>query len=359
MITCRQCGHQNPNGTTWCQSPGCGAFLEFEGEKQPTGIIPPVSTGPTSGPAAPPDATTPGPGRGEPLLARPPATASADRQAPPRQPTAQPPATAAPPPPPQQATNIPPIRPGEIVCPMCGWGNEPTRTFCRHDGAVLRGAAAGPQQPMKVGQRQRSSHGGWPWLLIVALVAAVVVFAGGGFLGYRYFTHKGPDVHKAKPTPSPVAVRAVRAVSIDGFTSQSGAKLAKNTIDGDRTTFWSAAYPSGIPGNPRPDIDRRPKITYKFDPAVRLVRVDILNGAAGPDFALRPRAKRIFLRFSDGTLKEVTLLDDGTKFQPVQIKLPKPVSSMELRISTSYPGSATDDNRYRFSIAEVTFFTAR
>jgi hypothetical protein len=271
------------------------------------------------------------------------------------------------------ASDIPPIRPGEIICPVCGWGNEPSRRFCRHDGAVLSAAGAGgtgQPPPMKAGQRNRRTTGskkGWVALalLLPVLLAGMLV---AGFLFLKPHGKHSPvnpvartPAAKTPATQTPAAVPGTvlvpaGGVTISRFTSQSGDKVAANTIDGDPDTFWSAAYPSLIPGNPRPDIDRRPAIRYAFAPPVTLARLEIRNGASGDAFAKRPRANRIFVRFSDGGVQVATLDDDGTTFQAVPIKAPKKVSWVELQISTSYPGSATDDDRYRFSLAEVRFY---
>ncbi|HET6952641.1 MAG TPA: hypothetical protein VFI47_19825 [Acidimicrobiales bacterium] len=40
MIICRECGHHNPSGTTFCANLECGAFLEWSGEQQATEMIP-------------------------------------------------------------------------------------------------------------------------------------------------------------------------------------------------------------------------------------------------------------------------------------------------------------------------------
>jgi hypothetical protein len=268
---------------------------------------------------------------------------------------------------PTQPSSVPPIRPGEIVCPVCGWGNEPTRRFCRHDGAVLSGAAVGQAPPLKAGQRNRTSGRGGKGALVALAVLLPVLLAAGLFGGYLLLK---PDAkngaagggRSAQPsatagtTGSAVLVPA-GAVSVSQFTSQSGAKVAKNTIDGDPDTYWSARFPSLIKNNPGPrDIDRRPHIRYAFDPPVTLVRLEIRNGASGPDFARRPRVGKILLRFSDGSTQEATLKDDGTAFQSVQIKAPKQVDWVQIEVVTSYPGTATDDDRYRFSFAEVRFF---
>ncbi len=40
MIICKECGHRNPTGTTFCENRTCGAFLEWSGDVQPTEQVP-------------------------------------------------------------------------------------------------------------------------------------------------------------------------------------------------------------------------------------------------------------------------------------------------------------------------------
>lgn len=56
MIICRECGHRNTTGTTFCANRTCGAFLEWSGDIQATAQVPaaPPARGPgwgTSGPS--------------------------------------------------------------------------------------------------------------------------------------------------------------------------------------------------------------------------------------------------------------------------------------------------------------------
>jgi hypothetical protein len=59
MIICRECGHRNPSGTTFCENRSCAAFLEWSGDVQATATerIPPA-------PAEIPPAPVRGPGWG-------------------------------------------------------------------------------------------------------------------------------------------------------------------------------------------------------------------------------------------------------------------------------------------------------
>lgn len=40
MTICKECGHRNPNGATFCENRACGACLEWSGEVQPTEAVP-------------------------------------------------------------------------------------------------------------------------------------------------------------------------------------------------------------------------------------------------------------------------------------------------------------------------------
>lgn len=46
MIICKQCGHPNAEGATFCKNSKCGAFLEWVGEQVPTGMVPAVDADP-------------------------------------------------------------------------------------------------------------------------------------------------------------------------------------------------------------------------------------------------------------------------------------------------------------------------
>ena len=57
-------------------------------------------------------------------------------------------------------------------------------------------------------------------------------------------------------------------------------------------------------------------------------------------------------------MQEHTLRDERGEFQTVRLKTPKKVEWVEVQISTNYPGTATDSDKFRFSLAEVRFFRA-
>src|SRR5262245_36742767 len=148
-IVCSRCGVANAAGDQFCGS--CGAFLEWEGQ------APPIQA---DAPVAEPD----------PLAAEPVEAAPVDVL-----PPQPPPAEAAPAPPP------PPVQAGFTVCPHCGSGNPPGRTFCHQCGKLL--ARPEPEAAAAAGGRAKERRsGGLPgWLplvigagLIVGVIAVVL-----------------------------------------------------------------------------------------------------------------------------------------------------------------------------------------
>src|SRR3954453_6550093 len=152
MIVCTKCQHHNADTEKFCQR--CGSFLEFSGKPVPDApTLPPPpggdGTNPFAGPTTPtptvPTSSVPGSEEStQPVTAVPPtteltqtgwATPSPDTV------TVRPdeagldrayvPTT---------AVNSSALAPGEIACPTCGAGNQPTRTFCRSCGSTLTAA---------------------------------------------------------------------------------------------------------------------------------------------------------------------------------------------------------------------------
>lgn len=122
-IICKKCGTHAAAGESFCG--GCGAFLEWEGERVvvPTAVPAEAPAAGAAGPGghtvssvepAPPPAKADGPGAVQPAVPR-------DR---PR------------PPPPKLAQGRR-AEPGDIICGQCGQPNVPSRRFCRRCGSFL------------------------------------------------------------------------------------------------------------------------------------------------------------------------------------------------------------------------------
>jgi ribosomal protein L40E len=140
-IICRRCGARNPAGDQFCGS--CGAFLEWEGTTAPEE--------PVTGPEAGPIERDPQPPIAVPVIDRPP---------------------------PDPAPPIAPVTAGFAVCPTCGSGNPPGRTFCHNCGNLLaREPSTGTSRPSPThGEEPRRGLPGWlPLMLGAGLVVGVVV----------------------------------------------------------------------------------------------------------------------------------------------------------------------------------------
>ncbi len=213
MIVCKQCGHQNEDDDLFCGN--CPAFLEYSGERiggpepvleeaaaesQPglvtrirhaisgTDLPPPTGGAPSAGaPLSPPgsgapsmSAPTGAPAGGPPapprtgderaaaLVAKPDALQPPDVRpsVTPRAPEAQRPQT--PLPRPKVAKQAPSrkINPGDLVCGVCGEGNDPERNYCRRCGIAARrgdrrphALVPAPTEAIEEGRRGRRSSG--------------------------------------------------------------------------------------------------------------------------------------------------------------------------------------------------------
>ena len=194
MLTCRVCGHANPDDEKFCQ--GCSRFLEFTSDPVPPAASGPVGPAPQAGgaalfqgPAA--DAVGLGPQADVPTRQHPVVPAFGAGRAPgnsfPQVPDAGPdlPSGMRPSDVAERPTYRPPpvaeqevIRPGDLVCGACQTGNPPERTFCRRCGNQLRREAAAPIYVPPPPARP------FPTRWVLAGVG-VLVAAGVGFAGYK------------------------------------------------------------------------------------------------------------------------------------------------------------------------------
>ncbi|MBB5867910.1 hypothetical protein F4553_001289 [Allocatelliglobosispora scoriae] len=267
--------------------------------------------------------------------------------APPPQPSQyqpQPPSAGRPPPvaPFQAETGIPPVRPGETVCANCRWGNDPTRTFCRHCGSPLTGGGVVPPPPPAGPQYVQSAPRGprrWPWILGAVLGAIVLVLAGG--LLARALTNGGTVAEESSPSASPSPSPTPKGQEVPGddivaraSTSQPDAE-AQYLIDGDEDTYWAAN-----PTESNPDPIPRLTFTLKSSDGARVVRMEVVSGGREGEYDSRPRPKDICVRVDAGDCIEHEL-EDSPDAQEIRVDAAEPAKQIEIEIKSVYP--ATQD----------------
>jgi hypothetical protein len=194
------------------------------------------------------------------------------------------------------------------------------------------GRSAAPRTP----EQQRAL-----WRLGVLI--AVIVLVGGGLWFATTRDNRSPGNGAAGTTAAAPTLVRVRPSGVTAST-QSGSRVAANVVDGKLGTFWSRLVPSD---------DNQPSLRFSFSQRVQLGRVQIASGAAGAEFAKRPRPQEIELQFSDGTTLRTTLADK-TGFQTVNFR-PRGVDRVRMVVLSTYPSSGPQ----RTSVAEVRFFAVK
>lgn len=316
MMVCRSCGHRNANTTTWCEQ--CNAYLEFEGEHQTTQTIPPV-------PSAPPASSD---------------TARLD----PLPPVPPPPSMRVTPP----ASLAPPLRPGEVLCPDCGWGNEPVRRFCRHCGAAFGAppglTAAEPSLP--AGQRRRPPA---DRLRVPLILGAVVVLAlAGGAAAWLLWPAKAASHPKTNvstaTTTSVVDLDVLKASASSTLPSDGGLTYTvQNTLDGNPDTAWNS---DGRKVGRGVGVT----LTYTFAKPVDLRRITIVNGyTKGIRYQQNGRIKRLHVS-TDAGQQEWDLSDVRGEKQALAVR-PGVTTQVVFRVDEVYPGQKFKD----LALTEITF----
>jgi hypothetical protein len=173
--------------------------------------------------------------------------------------------------------------------------------------------------------------------------------------GYFYVTHRKDNPTAgggATPTPTvvvtPVPTSVVSIDKVSSFATYNGIpRPPKTLLDGKASTFWSASF-----------RDKNPSVRFRFSKSQAVVRIDIINGAAGKGFIDRPSAKDITLKFPDGREQTVQLKDELGTVQPVVIDSPHAGKWVELLVNSVYDRPHGSNNMYlRTSIADVAFFS--
>ena len=411
MIICKECGHQNEDDDLFCGN--CPAFLEYSGERiggpEPTveeaapasqpglvtrirhaisgtdlpppsgagaaagaGLGPPVPGASTSAPAGAPIGGLPAPPRtGDERAAA--LVAKPDTLQPPdgkqtvtaRAPEAQRPQT--PLPRPKVAKQAPSrkINPGDLVCGVCGEGNDPQRNYCRRCGSTLAEAvvsktrwfrrrpkrkkslAAGdrPGRPgsgtsgRNAARGARIARGKFLGRLadvkrILALLAIVGIGVGLAVPNLRtWVTDNAVDAfNKVKRTVSPeytnIAIDRARVTSPSGGIAGGE---ATNVADSNTLTYWlappEAANPSVVVGFVEPtNVEHVLVHPGQQEDGGKVVRPDP-----------RPRELLFRLTAADGTITEVAAtLEDTDGFQKVKLETDD-VASVETVVVNCFP----------------------
>lgn len=368
MIVCQKCGFQNENSASFCQNPSCQSFLEWEGEpvqttQQPTVRPggPPTGTPATGQPAAAAgddEATQAGGADPEDLLAKPSGQRRPARN--PKQPRAVKPAEAKPRPAETRkpsgagrdaAGDGPPaLKPGQSACSNCGWPVEPSWNFCHHcsTSLSLSRVPPGPDQEKtsawhRAGERPFRPGGGMGARVLVAL-AAVVVLVAAGLAVYRFLPgDKAKSVAATTTSTTPEGLVALQGVKLTDTETQSGSHVGGLVIDGKLDTYWSRDA----------NGDSTPHLSFDFGKKVKLARVEIASGAAGDEFAKRPRPKSFRVVFGDDFQLTFTLKDQK-EVQTINFE-PHETRRFRVVVQSTYPGSDPAPNGQRTSIRELRF----
>jgi hypothetical protein len=329
IIVCQQCGNYEPEDSRFCGK--CRAFLEFDGTRVEGQWVD---------------------GR----LAR-----ADDQQPVPAQVTAEQPLAQRPGE--EQRVYQPTVEPvrrpveGEIACPKCGRGNDPSRTYCRFDGEPLRSQALpGPQrlpwwkrlwrrlsrkrsyvagerrgrvrQPRKVPVR---------WIAVGLIAVLLIAFN----VQVREFARWSQTEIKDRLGKHQVVTPAKwRASSVQGANAPE--RMSDRSLD----KFWAA----------RVGAHQGSWVEADLPQAVRLLDIVVTGGQSGDAVQFqkqgRPHEIRALLTSQNGTTVTATLnLDDRQGAQSFKVKGDR-IVKVRLTFVSVYGLQA---GRY-LAVAEVEFF---
>jgi len=259
------------------------------------------------------------------------------------------------------------VKAGDKICGQCGFGNDPTRRFCRHCGASLAEATVYTmswyrrlwrrltmRRQHAAGERPRTrrravggSGPGWltSWVtrVLTLAIAAVVVLS---FVGpwhtslhsreSRYYHDIANAIH---PTYNPV-----HPVSATASSSAAG-HPASNLIDGAINTSWQSDGTS-----------TSQTITLQLPAPSDIAKIGFLNGDQDlpQDFVTEPRPQQLSIVFNGPKPMSKTItLSDTPNFQSFSIST-KSTTSITISILSVYPATGNGKN---VSIAEIELFT--
>jgi hypothetical protein len=363
---CEQCGAANTDDAEFCG--GCGEFLEWDDPAGPAPARPdtPTPAGTTAAAGTAPAQPT-GPGVMQPTgqavtqptgqaVTQPTAAAVMHPTGPaPVQPGDHPvhrPRRT------QAVVDEPPrVAPGELACPACGVGNDPTRRFCRHCGTSLHAVTPArlPWWRRLLGRLRRRGHavgyrprGRGPggrrlWPVLVFLLAAVLAVAA--IPGLRAPVGRAIGAVRDR-------IAGIEQADPARATASSGTRHpAASAIDGATNIYWA----------PDPDAPDAAGQWIAFDMAkpVRLQYLVFYSGISPerPQFLTeaRPENLDITLTAADGraTTKPVRLEDRAGK-QEVPL-IGDAVTRIQVTIRSAY---GAQPGRH-VAIAEVEAFVRR
>lgn len=351
-IICKRCGTHATTGESFCG--GCGAFLEWEGERV---AVPATSNSPSVPTGVPPadysaDAAAPPPAR----PAEEPATAEPTAAAPelvPIQPVAMQPA-----PPVERFRPVPAkpaataaANPDDVVCEECGDPNAKDRRFCRKCGTSLEmpqpavvtrvpwwkqlfGRSAPPSRPAVARPPRRVRAPGGPGVgrIIARLFAALVVLAVVLFAAVPSLRHKITNAgnhirNQVNPAYIPVPLQGGAAAGYGGCTNP---QLAKNS-----TVYW---YTRSVSDGPQ-------TLTLNVDPSftAQIVRVAftplVADTSAAPSGHASPNPEELAVTTTPAGPTNHIFLANPPKFQVVRVSLTHP-TQIQVQLLATDPGAA-------------------
>ena len=325
-IVCSRCGTVNGAGDQFCGS--CGAFLEWEGQAPPADEPPP-----------PVQPTEPS----QPTALEPPPTEVA----------------AAPTAAPQPAA--PPPQAGFTVCPHCGSGNPPGRTFCHKCGKLLATPPAAAAAASGRATTQSSSGGVPRWLLIAIiaglLVGAIAVVAAVVFKPSPLPTDVGPSATLTPtlaipPSITPVPASAPAASAPAASAAAAPGESIQLTLTGATSSSVAADTPDVAPGNVIDGrLDTRWEEKVGAEPgewveitlaASRLDYLVIYNGfqLSHDSFVATKRPQNIVVTVNGGAPVGFMLADSETP-QKLDVADTPGATTVRIQVATTYPASAS------------------
>jgi hypothetical protein len=360
MIRCSKCGTLNKADASFCSE--CNAYLEWSGEKlddategaavpeQPAQT--PQEAAGEDAPGSAPAETTPAhqkPRAGEATTAATPSPTAVRPPPPSTQPQARKPerasASAAPKPkavPPAKADRP---KPGDLICPDCGTGNDPTRKFCRRCGHSLIEAGTQPDPPARPWYKRRLG-GGAPapayaagarpddlgkqrrrpgCLLFVVLILMIAIVAAG--LAYAFNETARSSVDDTIRTVACRVRGQVQKPTTASIASPVRGEPGYAAFDGSDETTWQASQRLRLDD----DADGAYALEVELDKRAFVHRLEVTPAAD------EPRPSKVRIHYDGEAIAVATLPNDG---EITAIDICRELDRFGFRIVTTYPDEA-------------------